>query len=375
MSKFPRQKAGSSNNNNSGGGTKRHHAFVMNTSVGQHILKNPLIIDNMLAKAELKASDTVLEIGPGTGNLTVRLLERVRHVVAVELDPRMVAELQKRVRGTELERKLRIIVGDFLKVDLPHFDVVVANVPYKISSPLVFKLLAHRPLFRNAVIMFQREFALRLVARPGDPMYSRLSINTRLLANVQHIIKVGKNNFRPPPKVESSVVRIQPVQSPPKINFLEWDGLLRVCFTRKNKTLGAIFKQAKILQMIEANYRRMAALADEPLPDDLDVARIVSHVLETSGFASRRSSKMDIDDFLRLMDAFTNTNIRFSAHHDQMRDWEAIAAADDEVYNNVGDNDDDDDDAAVAVDPNRDYLDEDDDNDNDDDNNNDDEDE
>jgi 18S rRNA (adenine1779-N6/adenine1780-N6)-dimethyltransferase len=199
--------------------------------------------------------------------------------------------LQKRVRGTELERKLRIIVGDVLKVDLPNFDVVVANIPYKISSPLVFKLLAHRPLFRSAVIMIQREFALRLVARPGDPMYSRLSINTRLLANVQHLIKVGKNNFRPPPKVESSVVSIRPVQSPPKINFLEWDGLLRVCFTRKNKTLGAIFKQAKVLQLVEANYRRMLELAGEPVPEPLDMSAIVADVLETrtdSRAAARR---------------------------------------------------------------------------------------
>ena len=124
--------------------------------------------------------------------------------MAVELDPRMVAELQKRVRGTELERKLKILVGDVLHVDLPYFDVCVANLPYKISSPLVFKLLQHRPIFRCAVIMFQREFAQRLTARPGEAFYSRLSINTRLLAHVQHLIKVGKNNFRPPPKVEVS---------------------------------------------------------------------------------------------------------------------------------------------------------------------------
>jgi 16S rRNA A1518/A1519 N6-dimethyltransferase RsmA/KsgA/DIM1 with predicted DNA glycosylase/AP lyase activity len=250
--------------------------------------------------------------------------------------------LQKRVRGTELERKLRIIVGDVLKVDLPPFDVVVANIPYKISSPLVFKLLAHRPLFRLCVIMIQREFALRLVARPGDPMYSRLSINTRLLANVQHLIKVGKNNFRPPPKVESSVVSIRPVQSPPKINFLEWDGLLRMCFTRKNKTLGAIFKQTKVLQLVEANYRRMLELAGEPIPEPLDMSAIVADVLEQSGFSRRRSSKMDID-------------IRFSSLHEQMRDWEAFGADDDEMLGGGGDS------ATTAIaddddDPNRDPL-------------------
>ena len=122
------------------------------------------------------------------------------------------------------QSKLEMLVGDAIKSDLPFFDVCVANVPYQISSPLVFKLLLHRPFFRCAVLMFQREFAQRLVAQPGDKLYCRLSINTQLLARVDHLMKVGKNNFRPPPKVESSVVRIEPRNPPPPINFREWDG-------------------------------------------------------------------------------------------------------------------------------------------------------
>lgn len=110
-------------------------------------------------------------------------------------------------------------MGDVLKTELPYFDVCVANLPYQISSQIVFKLLQHRPLFRSAVLMFQREFALRLAAQPGDDLYCRLSVNTQLLAKVTHVMKVGKNNFRPPPKVESSVVRIEPLNPPPPINF------------------------------------------------------------------------------------------------------------------------------------------------------------
>ena len=105
--------------------------------------------------------------------------------------------------------------------------------------------------------MFQREFAMRLVAKPGESLYCRLSVNAQLLSRVSHLLKVGKNNFRPPPKVESSVVRIEPRQ--PKeiqVNFTEWDGLIRLCFSRKNKTLGAIFKQNAVLDMLEKNYRR-----------------------------------------------------------------------------------------------------------------------
>jgi hypothetical protein len=102
--------------------------------------------------------------------------------------------------------------------------------------------------------------------------------------------------------------------------------------------------------MIEANYRRLKAIDNEPVDDDLNVHELVSQLLDSTGFARRRAAKMDIDDFLRLMDAFSNTSIRFSSHHEQMRDWEAIAADDDaEMALGAGAGDDDD------VDPNRDY--------------------
>jgi 18S rRNA (adenine1779-N6/adenine1780-N6)-dimethyltransferase len=84
----------------------------------------------------------------------------------------------------------QIIQGDVMKQDLPYFDICVANIPYQISSPLTFKLLAHRPAFRAAVIMFQHEFAMRLVARPGDSLFCRLAVNTQLLARVSHLLKV-----------------------------------------------------------------------------------------------------------------------------------------------------------------------------------------
>jgi len=103
--------------------------------------------------------------------------------------------------------------------------------------------------------MFQREFAERLVAKPGDKLYCRLSVNTQLLARVDMLMKVGKNNFRPPPKVESSVVRIEPRNPPPLINYQEWDSLTRIAFIRKNKTLSAVFKQTTVMTMLEKNYK------------------------------------------------------------------------------------------------------------------------
>ena len=150
-----------------------------------------------------------------------------------------------------------------MKVDLPYFDACVANIPYQISSPLTFKLLAHRPAFRCAVIMYQHEFAMRLVAKPGSELYGRLSVNTQLLSNVAHILKVGKINFRPPPKVDSSVVRIEPKNPPPDINFLEWDGLVRICFNRKNKTMHSLFTANNVLELLETNYKTNCALQNK----------------------------------------------------------------------------------------------------------------
>nr|CAG8548908.1 2790_t:CDS:2 [Entrophospora candida] len=228
---------------------------LFNKSLGQHILKNPLVAQGIIDKAGLKNTDTVLEVGPGTGNLTVKILETAKKIIAVEADPRLAAELTKRVQGKPEQKRLSIMVGDVIKTDLPYFDVCISNTPFQISSPLVFKLLEHRPMFRCAILMFQREFALRLVAKPGDNLYCRLSVNVQLYAKVTHIMKVGKNNFKPPPQVEASVVRIEPINPPPPIDFKEWDGLMRIVFVRKNRTLAASFKTSSILQIIENNYK------------------------------------------------------------------------------------------------------------------------
>jgi 18S rRNA (adenine1779-N6/adenine1780-N6)-dimethyltransferase len=103
--------------------------------------------------------------------------------------------------------------------------------------------------------MFQREFALRLVARPGDALWCRLSANVQMYAKVDHIMKVGKNNFRPTPQVESSVVRIVPIDPPPPLRFEEFDGLTRILFSRRNKTAHANFLAKGVMELLDRNYK------------------------------------------------------------------------------------------------------------------------
>ena len=344
-------------------------SFGMQKSKGQHLLKNPMILNEIINKSGIKPTDIILEIGPGTGNLTMLLLEASKKVIAIELDPRMVAQLLKRVAVSEYQNKLQLIQGDILKQKLPFFDLCVANIPYQISSPIVFKLLSHRPLFRAAILLIQREFAMRLIAKPNTEFYCRLSVNVQLLSKVEHIMKVSKKNFVPPPKVESSVVRIEPKHPLPNINFIEWDGLLRICFSRKNKTLGAIFKQKKILDMVYNNYNKIKNInnnnnvdnnnqfnvdnnfeqfgmeLDEEknnnvnnnnFDDDDDDEKMdknnndnekkdkkkdekkeefkifLMEILTQNNYANQRAIKMNIDEFLKLLNIFNNKGIHFN---------------------------------------------------------------
>ncbi|SCZ94669.1 BZ3500_MvSof-1268-A1-R1_Chr12-3g04034 [Microbotryum saponariae] len=305
---------------------------IFNTdTLGQHILKSPHIVD----KANLRASDVVLEVGPGTGNLTVRILEKCKSCTAVEMDPRMAAELSKRVQGKPEQRKLNLLVGDFVKTDLPYFDVCISNTPYQvsphrglipfrrlrtyfssvspqISSPIVFKLLSQRPLFRVAILMFQREFAMRLVARPGSTLWNRLSVNVQLYAKVDHIMKVSRNNFRPPPLVESSVVRIAPLDPPPPVRFEEFDGLTRICFGRRNKIVRSNFTAKGVEEMLENNYKAWCAENEQMIEDDFNISTLLAQVLEESGFAEQRAAKMDVDDFLKLLTIFHKYHLHFA---------------------------------------------------------------
>ncbi|CCH58499.1 hypothetical protein TBLA_0A07080 [Henningerozyma blattae CBS 6284] len=293
--------------------------FKFNTDLGQHILKNPLVAQGIVDKAQIKPSDIVLEVGPGTGNLTVRILEQARKVIAVEFDPRMAAELTKRVHGTPAEKKLDIILGDFMKTELPYFDICISNTPYQISSPLVFKLINQPKPPRVSILMFQREFAMRLLARPGDTLYCRLSANVQMWANVTHIMKVGRNNFRPPPQVESSVVRIEIKQPRPQIDFTEWDGLLRIVFVRKNRTISAGFKSNAILEILEKNYKAWLSMQND-MELDIDsndsmipiVKSKIEQVLKETNMSDKRAGKCDQNDFLKLLYGFHQVGIHFS---------------------------------------------------------------
>lgn len=287
--------------------------MVFNKGFGQHILKNPLVIAAIVEKAAIQPTDIVLEIGPGTGNLTEKLLQVAKRVIAFEIDPRMVAELTKRFHGTPLAAKLQVVRGNCLDQAFPYFDRCVANVPYAISSALVFKLLK-TPTFKCAVLMFQREFALRVCAQPGSDAYCRLSVNAQLLARCSHLMKISKNSFNPPPKVESSVIRMDPKHPPPDVDFEEWDGMVKYIFNRKNKKVTSVFRTKTAIEELREKYvafRKLEGMKEEEANASPEQFRLLLDKVLSDPMFDCRGKSLDEGSLMQMLGHFTKHGIHF----------------------------------------------------------------
>lgn len=185
----------------------KRHQIQLNKRKSQHYLVNSSILDRIIQKADLSISDTVLDIGAGIGTLTIPLSEEVEKVVAIEQDPHIADVLRERLKNEKITN-VDVLEGDATRLKLPTFNKVVSNLPYQISSPITFRLLEYD--FEFAILMYQLEFAERMVAKPGDSKYSRLSVMINLKANVEKLFTVPKGAFIPRPRVSSAVVKLKP---------------------------------------------------------------------------------------------------------------------------------------------------------------------
>ena len=183
----------------------------LNKRRGQNYLINSQILSNIIKHSQINETDIVLEIGAGIGTLTIPLSEAAGKVMAVEQDPRIVRVLKERLDDLGISN-VEILEVDATRVEFPPFNKVVANLPYQISSPITFKLLQHD--FEWGILMYQLEFAQRMVAQPGKSDYSRLSVMMHLCSHVEVLFKVPRGAFIPQPKVSSAVVKIIPKKNP-----------------------------------------------------------------------------------------------------------------------------------------------------------------
>jgi 16S rRNA (adenine1518-N6/adenine1519-N6)-dimethyltransferase len=217
---------------------------------GQHWLRNEQVLDRIVKAAKITPTDRILEIGPGTGILTRRLIPAASAVVAVEIDRDLCALLVKKLGNVD---NFLLLQNDFLNLDLastlvdfPKFqnpNKVVANIPYNITGPILEKLLGNivqpsaKP-FDSIVLLVQKEVADRLYAKPSTKAFGALSIRVQYLADCELICPVPARDFSPPPKVDSAVVRLTPRQlaiapTQPKV----FDNLVRLGFATRRKML------------------------------------------------------------------------------------------------------------------------------------------
>ena len=171
---------------------------------GQSFLISHSVARDIVDLAGLSKDDEVLEIGGGLGILTQRIAEVARKVHVIEIDANLVKALANAVRT---QNNVNIIEGDALTVDLPKVNKIISNLPYSISSDITFRILREME-FEMALLMYQREFASRLVASPGTTEYSRLSINVQYYVDVEEILEVPADMFYPVPAVDSVVVKM-----------------------------------------------------------------------------------------------------------------------------------------------------------------------
>jgi 16S rRNA (adenine1518-N6/adenine1519-N6)-dimethyltransferase len=194
------------------GGRDRHPPVLK--KFGQHFLSDQNILTAIVDALAPTINDTVVEVGPGRGSLTDILADRSGRVIAVELDRALAQQLRERYAGRS---NVEIVEGDFLETELPanvRGDfLLIGNVPYYITTPIVFKTL-EPPIPRRSVFLVQREVAERMAAEAGTESYGALSVNIAVVARVEQVLSVPARAFRPPPKVESVVVRLTPRVQP-----------------------------------------------------------------------------------------------------------------------------------------------------------------
>ena len=193
---------------------------------GQHFLHDPRVLSHLVEEIDPRKEDFLVEIGPGEGVLTYRLLDKVGRLEVIEIDRDLAARLEK----------VKVHQADALEFDYSVFPKgvrLVGNLPYNISTPLLFHLARYADRVRDMHFMLQLEVVERMVAKPSTPQYGRLSVALQARFAMKKLFNVGKGAFRPPPKVESAVVRLAPLAEPLQVN----EDLLRRAFSARRKTL------------------------------------------------------------------------------------------------------------------------------------------
>ena len=226
--------------------------------LGQHFLRSPGVLERIAKAACGEHAPFVVEIGPGRGALTEHLLRHADRVVAIELDRELSDHLKERWRDDE---RLVVFEGNALDMEWSRWGagVLAGNLPYYVSTPIISKYTQSPGLLSSAVFLVQKEVAERITARPGTREYGYFSVECQLLAKVEILFSVPPGAFRPPPKVDSAVIRLTPIPNTFSIDRKSFLKFVSACFRQKRKMLRnnllALYSPEQIESMPDLNRR------------------------------------------------------------------------------------------------------------------------
>jgi 16S rRNA (adenine1518-N6/adenine1519-N6)-dimethyltransferase len=249
---------------------------------GQHFLHDPGILRRIVEAIAPARGERMVEIGPGEGALTRPLLERLEHLTAIEIDRDLSAHLAREFSAD----RLTVLCADALDFDFSAFPAgmrVVGNLPYNISTPILFHLARYADRLRDLHFMLQLEVVQRMVAQPSTPDYGRLSVTLQTRFRMTKLFKVAPGAFRPPPKVDSAVVRLVPLPEKMPCDEAVFEKIVRGAFSARRKTL------RNALPLSASDY---VALGIDPMlrPENLSPGDYVRVARQVSARPASRSS-------------------------------------------------------------------------------------
>jgi 16S rRNA (adenine1518-N6/adenine1519-N6)-dimethyltransferase len=258
-----------------------HFSQPAKKSLGQHFLHERHIIDKMLLAIDPKPGDRFVEIGPGQGALTFPLLDRHGALTAIEYDRDLLAPLTEAAKA---HGELSLVHSDVMNVDFTALAAgtpfrLVGNLPYNLSSPILFHALDHAAVIRDMHFMLQKEVVDRMAAGPGSKVYGRLSVMLQAYCRVTSLFKVPPGAFRPPPKVDSAVVRLVPLP-PEQVGIVDpkrFADIVRAAFGQRRKTL-----RNALSTVCDAERIAAAGIDPQARAEQLQVAEFVRLANDTA---------------------------------------------------------------------------------------------
>ncbi len=278
---------------------------------GQYIITNEDLVDRIINALSARSTDTVLELGSGSGSITSRLLPIARSVVSNENDPVLSNETRMRAEAQGFTN-LSIMEGEAQSVPFPRFDVCFSNLPYSLSAPILFKLISHRPLWRSAVLILQREFTDALLAEAGERNYSRLSMNASVFVRTERLHRINGACFYPVPPVESALVRLNPRNPPPVFDLTEFNAMTKIAFIEKKRALKSVFSRPFVELTLERSYKNFCSfhrIPTSPMP----FPKYILSVLVDSGLADYPVKHLTAEAMEHLLTCFHERGIFFSS--------------------------------------------------------------